>query len=541
MAMAEVFLPEVLSTTVEDLSISFPRAPPPSPEMQPRGNSGVFEIPASKFEGIGLDLRRDTFPLDEEEEDEHPLHLRKQLGSSSVPFGNSSMFSELDIYEDDFVACSPRKRVCCAASTTVPRDHMITTFPSSQANSLASSGFGSLHDIAHKEEEGANFGMGFTNGTGADSMSAFPMIFSSGPQIQSKPHLIPPRSEGGIPTLREPPFIVTPTVSPLHAPLSDLADDHHHYNLLSRSCDLHTTHPHLPHSFEATQLPEARPTRSRTLDSASLHKTLLPCPQTSEDNQDTGQRKRKVSIKRKNPEESESDSGLQFSFDYSYSSTGSSGESDWVLVDMQTESSWPLEKKACSVHHSSVLAHSMQHQYAFDSSAGPSSSSSARTMGIGSGGRERAGAIDMPPQDATISSPFSQFLNSNVQLEMGVSKAEDNTPTQHQCMDLSAMTMDWGRQSEDMEVDLAAMDCGNNMRTTLAGSHDSDNTIMSPVLLRPHLQYPQASGGGHTHELLPVPVRHSCMESRSVSFWRSQKEVQLDTDMETRLNLSKSL
>lgn len=333
MAMAEVYLfPEL---TGEDHLTPFPRAPPPSPEMQPRSHSHVFEIPASKFEGIGLDLRRNTFPLDEE--DESPFsacHL------SAMGYGNRENVSNLRESDDDAsFPGSPQKRVCCSPCT-LPSDFMTTSFPSSNPDSLISSGFGSyqappLHDTILEEETSSL--AGFRNRGGSGSHSNSPLYFDSRPahDQQTSPQLI----TRGIGT------------TTLGSAAPGLSSDG---TLLSRSFDLHNMHPHLPQSFETTQLPEVRPTRSRTLDSTSpSHDLALAHIQTTLDasygREDSNQRRRKVSIKRKNPDENDADPSLQFSFEYSYSSTGSSGESDWVMVDCNVEPSWPMEKKACCV------------------------------------------------------------------------------------------------------------------------------------------------------------------------------------------------
>ena len=144
MAMAKVFLPELAG---EDHLTPFPRAPPPSPEMQPRNHNRVFEIPSSKFEGIGLDLRRTTFQFDEE--DESPLSALNPMamkgGEGINKRINSPLFPRDSDDDDDECSFpgSPQKRVCCSP-LTLPLDSMTTVFPSSTLDSLVSSGFGSF-------------------------------------------------------------------------------------------------------------------------------------------------------------------------------------------------------------------------------------------------------------------------------------------------------------------------------------------------------------------------------------------------------------
>ena len=515
MAIAEVYYPNAMSMPVDDSSISFPRAPPPSPEMQPRGLSRIFEFPASKLEGIGVDLRRNTFAFDEERSDENCHYPTRRKLCESI-------FPDSDPYEDDYIACSPRKRVCCASSMALPEDHMITTMSSSgDTSSLASSGFGSFHDVSRRGMESAAVGgigldMNITNGT------QDPGMFSEGLRVQSKPHFIPPRTDGGAVVMRDP-------FSP-----SYFTDDNYAQNMLSRSFDLYATHPHLPHSFETTQLPEVRPGRSRTLDTASLHKTLLPCPQAPpEYNLEVSQRKRKVSVKRKNPDESENDP-LQFSFDYSYSSTGSSGENDWVLVDRQPEGIWPLEKKPCSGDQSFILAPSMQQQpYVFNNH---------QLFGHSA---EKASAPLEVPRSITISPSFSPFVKVDVLGQHEVETSKDSTPTQRQAMDVG-LDLGCSEEAEKME-----------MEDESESFQQHNGMVELPLVLRPHppgfqmgVAAAVTTGQGQAPGLLSIPARHSCMEgflhqqSKSARWWgtdRDGEQVLMDGETEARLSLSKSL
>ena len=327
MAMAEVFLPELSG---ED----FPRAPPPSPEMQPRSHSRVFEIPSSKFDGIGigLDLRRSTFPFDEEDEsplkDLDPTVPTKVGGERGRGIYGNKHGSPLDSDDDDDNSYpgSPQKRVCCSP-LTLPHDFMTTVFPSSTLNSFVSSGFGSFQgtqsfhgSILPENRNGTVTGSEFRNhygsgGGGAHSQSnSPPYLGSAGHSNQTSPHtVILGECGGGVGSegltssqVSTTTHLTTPT---LHPPPPD-------HNTLSRSYDLHKMHPHLPLSFETTQLPEVRPSRSRTLDSSS------PCTHDDEPprsrsqtldanyNEDPNQRRRKISIKRKNPDDDDNDTDV---------------------------------------------------------------------------------------------------------------------------------------------------------------------------------------------------------------------------------------
>ena len=357
--MAEVYLPEVTS---ED---AYPRAPPPSPEMQPRNHNHVFEIPASKFEGMGLDLRRDTFPLDEAVESPLNFAAGVAAGGYADKRDNSMMFTrELD-EEELLFSRSPQKRVCCSPGT-LPVNLTTTVYPSSNHSSLASSGFGSfgtsLHGTLHHtmipEEEGITVGaVGgsvLSHTAKPRSQSNSPPYFGiantrTSPDVNS--HLLTHSSCNHIGAAP------LSTMSILQPPalLSDTSP-------LSRSCDFHSVHPHLPQSFETTQLPEVRPTRSRTLDATSspTHDILRTRSHTlgASYAEEPVERKRKVSVKRKITDDSDCDDpSLQFSFEYSHSSTGSGVDSDsWVMVDCKPEPARPMEKKACCLSDSVSMA-----------------------------------------------------------------------------------------------------------------------------------------------------------------------------------------
>jgi len=551
MAMAEVYYPDVVSAPMDDpSSVSLPRAPPPSPEMQPRGSGGnKFEFPANKWEGIGLDLTRNSFVFDEEteggeivEDCYHP-EQRKPHEKQAQRSGS------LDEEDESYYAYSPRKRVCCAGNSRLSEGyaHTVTAAASSSyaTSSLASSGFGSFHD--NFSQGGVGVGVAVVGGNGgvigldAGVLNgtldpALPTVDLSArhhhPRMQSKPHLIPPRPdvmEGGAVLMRDP-------FSPSYL-LSNNEDFGEQRNAFSHSFDLHTTHPHLPHSFETTQLPKVRPGRSRTLDVTSLQKTLIPPPESlSGTDLDGSQRKRKVSIKRKNPEEIENDS-LQFSFDYSYSSTGSMGESDWVLVDQQIEGVCPMEKKPCGEHHSTKLLH----PFLFNGN------SLVGTL-------RKNHQIDAS-QGIVMSSSFSPFLNDSIEHGLKEEGPVGSSPAHEQIQAASSMGLD---RKEDCFEEAETME----MEVEPSSNMSSDNIIQSSniqhtcpansqLLLRPHPPASQAAvSSGDSPGLLSIPSRHSCMEgflfqnNRVGGLWCSDKSgecIQMDSETETKVSMSKSL
>lgn len=550
--MAQVYLPELSS---EDHLPSVPRAPPPSPEMQPRNHSHVFEIPASKFEGIGLDLRRDTFPLDEEDESPlGPSHHRHRFHAPGV----SGFTRELDENDDDDELSfphSPQKRVCCSPGT-LPVDLTTTAFPSSNHSSLVSSGFGSLglHGTVIPEEGGvgvADVGgashastvvLGFPNHqhprrNGPHSSS--PTYFGSRTNPEDSlipgqltttpnPHGIP--GVGGASTL-----MATPNLQP-------------GTTQLSRSYDtLHSLHPHLPHSFETTQLPEPRPHRSRTLDATPAysppHETRRVRAHTLDASyggeEQPVERKRKVSIKRKIADDmDEDDPNLQFSFEYSYSSTGSGGESEWVMVDCKAEPTRPMEKKACCLGDSLAMTVPVCHHEMEGVALLGEVNSAAQLCRSGSGGmvgREEglsAPLIQQNPLGLGVALPgavgMSPFALPSTPSQFGLQQEGEGvvggrvaTPTDQPV----------SMESMECEVKVEALDqmeCEQLLTNDVGGA-----TLYQPVLTVEQSKFGDVMmRSNHRTGAVPLPLRRSCVEEGVAS---------LDPDLESRLNLSKSL
>ena len=315
--MAEVYRPES-----DDRLSPYPRAPPPSPEAQHRTLGGMFEFPRGAFEGFGIDLRRRDFDFDEIDNVQSPVHEPTTVRRSSPKRAASSDTDNSDCEQPG----SPMKRMCSAPST-MPNSFELPGFdPSLLATTSSISGEGGL--LQASSSGGIRVSIPNFSELAASksrspehvcpqshSHSTSPTLFQQQPQGTS-PYSIPPRSNG--------------SVTPTHKPTSHPHDTSH---LLSKSFDLHHVQSHFPTTLEITPPPEVRPARSRTLDTTSY----------THDNSTL--RTRKVSLKR-NYGELESDPNLQFAFDYSYSSTGSSGESDWIVIESDL-SSYPQGKKAC--------------------------------------------------------------------------------------------------------------------------------------------------------------------------------------------------
>lgn len=490
MAMAQVYLPAEI--TNDDHLPTFPKAPPPSPEMQPRNHNHVFEIPASKFEGIGLDLRRDTFPLDED--DESPLTSYHLGAPGYVDKRHSAPIFTRELDEEDANSFpgSPQKRVCCY-SDTLPVDLTTTAFPSSNHSSVVSSGFGSygsyqntLHSTIPEEGGVAcDTTSGVANHSGAHSQSNSPTYFGSRTSPEAGSNLAARR--GGASLLATP--ILQPPIVPEHQ---------------SRSFDFHSMHPHLPHSFETTQLPEVCRTRSRTLDGTSSpsHDIRRPRSHTLDANygEEPVERKRKVSIKRKNPDDTDgSDPSLQFSFEYSYSSTGSGTDTDWVMVDCKVEPTRPMEKKACCASDSLSMAITSRHELGNASllNTSPLQGVAFSAFGDGQGERESQFMPSLLQQSSVNASPFT------LTGQQGVGMA---TPTEQPISLQSMESMDCeGRLDslDQMECDQLLPD-NPISQASLYQPIEQMTTDYGDIVMRSHPQ--------HRTGAMPLPLRRSCVE-----------------------------
>lgn len=597
MAMAEVYLPELSG---EDHLTPFPRAPPPSPEMQPRSQSRVFEIPPSKFDGIGLDLRRTTFQFDEEDEaplkDDIPSLSAAMMGGEREGGKHDSPLFPRDSDDDDegdgSYPGSPQKRVCCSPLTH-PRDFMTTVFPSS-TNSFVSSGFGSFQtspsfqgSILPENRNGTVSGGSFQNhyNSGSHSQSnSPPYLGTAGYGNQTSPYGLVLGGGGG----RDGP--VNQGLSPsqvtatTHLTTSTLyPPPNNENNMLSRSYDLHKMHPHLPLSFETTQLPEVRPSRSRTVcsSSPSAHGGDYPPRVRSNTldatyNDDPNQRRRKISIKRKNPDDdSDADPSLQFSFEYSYSSTGSSGESDWLMVDCKAEPTRPMEKKACcSDDPSSVaLSQGFTESTVLQGTRFRSGSEGLFTSHQHNAGNSRHSVPALSMGGSPSIAGGSIFFNS-------VSPQGSLAPSIYGGMASEPQQVTAPQGSEPvtmMDLDsLDSMDCDQVPSESVpmrgvAGDHltaiggipvsvtPTSSAYQPPslsiameqapisgaegLIVRPHPQ--EAGHTSRPHHSFP-PLRHSCVEgylqpSLGAGNQESGSEAMLKADIESKFNLSKSL
>ncbi len=278
--MAEVYIPD------DDHLSPYPKAPPPSPELQQRSFNDIFEgLSPSKFESPCRYEQRsaDTFGLTQ-------LSRRYPETVASLAthplanlYGNCN--AENHSHEPN---ASPTRLL--SSSPEIPSHSRSPEYPNSRSHSNTSSppppSLPPLLELSvHHQLSPQQVGQ----------QQRLPNGFSSpNRHLSSSPSTTPRR----------------PT---------------------SQSCnEVHSLHTHLPHSYDTAQLSELAGGGDLRPRGLSLNSSF---------EEDPGRRSRKISLKRKNDELD----SLQFSFEYSYSS--SSGESEsWVVID---PSSYPMGKKAC--------------------------------------------------------------------------------------------------------------------------------------------------------------------------------------------------
>ena len=394
MAMAEVFIPE---RKTDDTFTAFPRAPPPSPELQPRGLKSIFEIPASKFEGA-LDLRMkdfdftETSPIMSGEVAGFPLNGHSLLNTKLSGYnGRSPAIEEEESDWDSMHPGSPKKRPCSSPSVLPNSFEIHEFYRSGSMDSRSSSLYVHPGSVSSCDGIVSNLSESHSHSTNchqSHSSSNSPQHFTSTQPQHSCPI---PQRPGQLPSS------LSGSATPTHA--SQLSPEHtltNSHQQLSRSFDLHNVHPHLPLTFDTVQLPEVRPMRAHTLGATTY-------------DDDANLRKRKVSLKRRK-EDIDSDPSLQFSFEYSYSSTGSSGDSDWVVVEHEA-SSYPQGKKACCQDTPTSVA--MSRHSIFPTSSNTSLDSPLFLRVDQS--RTHIGALPEPLSNSTQSSSLAPIDNRFVQ------------------------------------------------------------------------------------------------------------------------------
>lgn len=481
MAMAEVFIPEPAS----EEPFTFPRAPPPSPEMQPRGLSSIFEIPDSKFEGA-LDLRRGDFDFSE---------TRPTTGFSVNGYSSSKMLKyserrtvleeedESDL--DTFIPGSPKKRPCSSPST-LPNPLEINNFyRSGSIESRSSSLYVNAGSISSCEGlYSLDSRSQSTEHHQSHSNSNSPQHYTNYQSEHSCP--IPQRPAGPLPNSS---FSgsATPTYASQLSPEHTLANSHQQ---LSRSFDLHNVHSHLPLTFETTQLPEVRPARAHTLGASTY-------------DDDASLRKRKISLKRRN-EDIDSDPSLQFSFEYSYSSTGSSGDSDWVVVEHEA-SSYPQDKKKCcqdtptSISSRSIFTTSLTTS-AVDSPLFPRVDQQARRTNVvinetchksmqqplslaPDNGITQNTSYNFPlSRPPTLDSGFGSYMSSNLNHDTATCRLGDVGPQ----MSMESVTMmdcvDYGTRLDSLD----SMDCGQSEQQQQSLTTPNTADMETPISTHPY-------------------------------------------------------
>ena len=311
MAMAELVIHDT-----EDPRMQYPRAPPPSPEAQQRSLGNIFEIPTSAFGP--LDLRQQDFAVALDFILTQTDTSRTNSNSSplsTVPERGSPFANYLTEDDEDYIGFpgSPKKRVCNSPSS----------FPEGYDSQLSNDTTTS-HSQSTRHRKSPSHSNSPPSSRNSNSP---PYVQQRSPHSlqQTSPYFIPQKPGETMNGFGSGRF--TPNNTPVHS-YNPILSPPSHVGMLSKSFDLHNMNPF--HTDRDTDLPETR-IRSYTLGA--------PKP-----DEDLNQRRRKISLKRTKDER---DSELQFAFEYSYASTGSSEESDWLVVDRDTTATLPLGKKAC--------------------------------------------------------------------------------------------------------------------------------------------------------------------------------------------------
>ena len=285
MAMAEVFIPDTSLSAIGD-DDPYPRAPPPSPEFQPKTLGSIFEIPTSKFEMAG----RSSPPLSPVADNSFNFTI-PQVNH------NGALVSDPD---------SPPSPGSPDNGLHVSHDHSpeAADLQPSALHSSETSGYIPIPSHSHLPEP-------------SNLYSHSPPLLTN---LSLSPQKVMRLSNGYSRSLNHTPL----------QPLSPNVPSSNSLRSLSRSLELPSLHPDLSQTLNATALPNHR---------SSYHQNL----ELGYGDEDPSHRRRKVSLKRKN-EEVGLDPNLEFSFEYSYSSSSGDSTDSWVVID---PSNYPLGKKAC--------------------------------------------------------------------------------------------------------------------------------------------------------------------------------------------------
>ena len=307
MAMAKVFIPTTATTPIsssvaeatileEDQLSPYPKAPPPSPELQSHVfdfNSLLKSLSPSNFEG---------------------------LSSNNFERLSSSKFAE-GPRELDFTTIfnsshnGDKSPVTCISEPGSPPSSLGILPGRSPETSPT-------YHTPSPEEAEAGIPIPFHSHSPERSKSYphSPTVPMPRPHVHHHHHHSSPQQVSSLPNGCS----SNRHGDPPHPLLDSDVNPEESLPFHSRSHEMHTLHPHLPRSFDTARVSGGQP---------RVYGTSVQDEPT--------QRRRKISLKRKN-DELGFDSNLDFSFEYSYSS--SSGDSDWVVLD---QSSCPLGKKVC--------------------------------------------------------------------------------------------------------------------------------------------------------------------------------------------------
>ena len=522
--------PSATSSYTDEDHIEFlPRAPPPSPEMQQKQFGPLFEIDPCRFE--------------EPRKSELPPSPTNSLDFSNMFTPNKSpLESEPHSPMQEPSPGDPLDSAYCSAHTSTSSRQSNTgsslSIPISP-NSATSSCFGATFSYSHSD------GDAYRNG-----MRSRTIDFHDGYQVSGVDAPSPSSSSLRPRSHTHPSHSLAPHATYLHE------QQHHQYH--HREDSLHSVHPHLPHSFNTTQLSGGGGGGGAALLDTRYH-------HHHDTDTDPSFHRKKSNLKRKSNElgYEVSDSMEAFSCDSCFSGggrgRGNLSEPEWMMKG---------NKKPCQEGKNPVIR---RQSSSFSGALSYSSSLSPVRDGMSN--------VSAPPTPNHCTTPllqqdFVSFLHRHPSSSMTPASFSSPLNQHHsppypvtptptfssvEAAPTSLQSMEVGGEEEEGGLDsLDSMDCGTgeptDLNLTLRRNQASHNPLYPPILTPTDnivtLKPPQppgrifsSGGGGYDFGLDPqLDQGPQGCEVYYSSYHESSQNLLNSSDCEeARLLLSKSL
>ena len=502
--------PPSVSSLSEDDHVRFlPPAPPPSPEMQQRRYISLFEIDPNKFK---TPRKSELPPSPTNSFDFSTLFTPNKSPLQSEPHSPTQPSPGDPL---DSACCSIHNSTSSRESNAGSSSLSIPISP----NSAASCCYSSM--LSHSHSEGDTFRHCLRSRT---ALAQHPGVHDNRLSADITSPTLRPRSH------THPSHSLTP-----HSP---------YMHEQRRRNDVWAIHPHLPLSFEATQL-QPQTSSDGTISDSGYHEVESPFL------------RKKLNLKRKSNELGyDLDLMEQLSYD-SFSESACSSESEWLVVHPKGN------KKACQEGENPMIRRqSASFSGVFTSNLAPFTE-----------GPSNVSAPSTPSHPATpLLHDFSSlrhlsmsppvFSNQPPSLFPTTPTLPTDVPTSLQSMEIAEEgTMDFGGRLDSLD----SMDCGlvdhcvemESLSSTLRGSH-LENTVLNSRNLPsnpPHPHPPQiltvsspqpsvppcrsySSGGGHDFSQEPQLAQGSNL---CFSSYHEGGEFMTTGSAESKFLLSKSL